>query len=60
MKYKINQLLFDFRPDLKLDIARWDSCELPLRDGCVDVFITDLVSIKTTNIICVYTATIIF
>jgi hypothetical protein len=34
-----------FRPNIQVDALRWDACNLPLRDSCVDVFITDLVGI---------------
>ena len=31
------------RTPLEVDVLKWDACNLPLRDQCVDVFITDLV-----------------
>ena len=33
------------KKDLKVDVIRWDVCNLPLRTGSVDVVVTDLVCI---------------
>ncbi len=32
---------------LAVDVAAWDVTAVPLRDGCVDVVVTDLVSVRS-------------